>query len=848
MSSFVSGFSSSHWERGLLPANNNSHSVVQVGRSSYVLPVPSNTAPGPRQLLTNTNCGPQIGHYVHDPYRSINRRLAVEILTHIFLYAIDTYRMTPCQLVAICRHWRNVINGITSLWSTLHLGTWTEIEKVNIWLERSKQSPLTVRINPQRDINKCSSGPPCRGLQHAFISMDRWKVLAIASFPTPEVFGGEVHFLTAKTMDQLTSLEVGEKCSHPTTLIHLLDHISKTAISLRNMSLLVPSAIFVFLQPQGHHILNSVITLLIDGKGISQQVTILPLLVHLQTFEVSHLPFPAYDAGTTLPLLSTLKKLKLRAVPIQWMVAGEFKHLEECTIVYAIGQESIQDGIDLPCCKAFTYQGYPISTLQYFHAPQVEHMVLNSHDTNGKRALQQLYHLFRPDGRVSQLHTLHLTLQCSEKGLVKVLKYVEHVQELFLSIAYPSSKWAKFLASLVAEPSSKNWEKSWNKQEWKGWCSSQLWHVNVLPHLKHLHIRCSKGFSKSECFDNFPLLRLIAWSRAQLMPPLEHLEVWEGRGATKDVLVDYISTGYLDKYLGTTSNVYEQMVVRGMVTQHLIIAYHLTPLFQQLHSTILFRQLQGLQFYSLDNAVHILPYLKEIKELKIHTTRIPVYPLDIVFPCARTLQRLELFGSTISWMIGRTFKALQEFTFQWRIGTSEEDLSGYKGQQVNMPACTKFECWWGPATYSFISCPNVQSFQVVTDLTLGGLDEGVLKSLHEFLLKSSCLQELKITIDYDDSLIQFVLCGAQEQGVWKNIMSVEMKIWVSPFGPGYQSFNEMITHQQCYQKWWKEFTVTQESFPSPGRTLLRACRRNLDRSRALGACSIQGPCPQGVYR
>jgi hypothetical protein len=56
---------------------------------------------------------------------------------------------------------------------------------------------------------------------------------------------------------------------------------------------------------------------------------------------------------------------------------------------------------------------------------------------------------------MSQLHTLHLMLQCSEKDLIKVLKYMELLQELVISIAYPSSSWVSFLESLAAEPSVK---------------------------------------------------------------------------------------------------------------------------------------------------------------------------------------------------------------------------------------------------------------------------------------------------------------------------------------------------------------------------------------------------------
>jgi hypothetical protein len=192
------------------------------------------------------------------------------------------------------------------------------------------------------------------------------------------------------------------------------------------------------------------------------------------------------------------------------------------------------------------------------------------------------------------------------------------------------------------------------------WCSSQTWHANVLPHLKYLGIQCPKGFSRSECLDNSPLLRLVGWTRAQLTPPLEHLKVWEGRGTTDDIVVDYISTGYLDKHPGIKQE-YDSMIVRGWSHNVWSFMSSTTPLFQ-LHSTVLFRQLQDLEVNcSHDHEIPILPCLEQIKRLEIWHGIIPAYSLNIDLPLVHTLQWLRLGYSTFSWMLGRTFKALREF-------------------------------------------------------------------------------------------------------------------------------------------------------------------------------------------
>jgi hypothetical protein len=405
---------------------------------------------------------------------------------------------------------------------------------------------------------------------------------------------------------------------------------------------------------------------------------------------------------------------------------------------------------------------------------------------------------------MSQLHTLHLVLQCSEKDLIKVLKYMEPLQELIVSIAYPSSFWVNFLESLAAEPSNKDWSKMWDVDNnfgvdvegWIEWCSSQTWHSNVLPHLRYLGIQSPKGFSQSECLDYCPVLAFVAWTRKQLSPPLEHLKVWEGRGTTDNIVVEYISTEFLGKHLGTLKTGYYQRIVSGMVTRHLYINYYDFPLFKQLHSTVLFRQLQTLRFYSFYDEINILPYLGQIKDLAIQATRIPTYSVDIDLPCVHTLQKLELTDSTYSWMVGRTFHTLKEFTIFIPPNPSE-DLLAYIGLQVHVPASTKLEWSGSVVDYMHVSHPNVQ----ILKLHVGTPNEVILKSLHNSLSNCAYLKELWIT-SYPcsglDSLITFVFCDAWERGAWGDIRRVELKIEQSHFsfervGGGYQDqiFNEI---------------------------------------------------------
>jgi hypothetical protein len=116
--------------------------------------------------------------------------------------------------------------------------------------------------------------------------------------------------------------------------------------------------------------------------------------------------------------------------------------------------------------------------------------------------------------------------------------------------------------------------------------------------------------------------------------------VWEGSGTTADNVVDYISTGYLDKHLGPQQEHNDWRIVCGMVTKTLYIDND-NALPSKLTPTTLFQQLQVL-IYWYRSDIYVLPYLEQIKELAIGGCSIPAYSLDINLPLVHTLQKLVL--------------------------------------------------------------------------------------------------------------------------------------------------------------------------------------------------------------
>ena len=654
----------------------------------------------------------------------INAYLPTELLREIFLYCIEVDQIKFGQLAPVCRHWRSVITTITSLWSTLRVGTWTETERVAIWLQRAY--PKKVVIDTERDRKGRYGDLALAALQSALTSTDQWHELTISSLP-PENLIIQLGIQAASPMNVLKVLHVAAGCVQSPSLAHLLNLVP-TEAPLCELRLHSPFASTHFLQSRWFPILKNLTVLIIGGRAIDEPFELLPTFTKLQIFEADRLHLPFYGPNTNLPLLCTLRRLHLRACSIQWMAGRQFPCLEECTILLPRHWEEIQQHeAHLPSCRKFTYHGHPMITARYFRVPEMTAMELKSHDSNEPRVRQHLRQLCRVDGRISKLTVLHLTLQCSEQVLIKVLKYLVPLQELVLSIARPSPSWQNFLESLAANPSTNEWPvcDPWasdyqNHRRWEAWCSSQTWHANVLPHLKSLGIQCPEGFSQSECIDNFPLFRFIGWTRSHLTPCLEHLKVWEGRGSTDDIAVDYISTGYLDEHPGISHTLEDLTIVRGMVTRHLVMSLFTNPLLQ-LHSTSLFKRLQHLVL--LWRGIHeisVLPYLEQIKRLEIRYGIIPVYPLNLDLPLTRTLQWLKLQFTTFPWMLGRTFKALRDFQM-YGVQFPPENRSGYEGLLVDLPTCT---------TLKLTSCsPDVLRLRSRSNIQI--LRWGAIKSMDQ---------------------------------------------------------------------------------------------------------------------
>ena len=302
--------------------------------------------------------------------KTINTYLPMEILKEIFLYSTESNQTKSSQLVSVCRRWRSIIIAIPQLWCTLRVGTWTGTEQVTTWFRRTRVYPKKVTIDTQRDSHRTgSSGTlPFSALRDALQSTCTWHGLTILSFP-PENVASQLGFQVASPMNALRVLNVAGGCVRSPSFTHLLGLVP-TKAPLSELRLHSSFAAAHFLQPHWFHVLQNLTVLIVNGRDVREPFELLPTFTQLQIFEADGLHLPWYEPDTDLPLLLTLRKLRLRSCSVRWMAGRVFPCLEECFLLPHHWEGIQQLGVHLPFCNKLTYDGDPMTTVRYFHVPK----------------------------------------------------------------------------------------------------------------------------------------------------------------------------------------------------------------------------------------------------------------------------------------------------------------------------------------------------------------------------------------------------------------------------------------------------------------------------------------------
>jgi hypothetical protein len=606
-----------------------------------------------------------------------------EILAEIFSFSIQEDRQDMYNLLGVCKLWRDLVNDIAHLWSTLHIRKWTEEEQVKTWLGRSR-GLLKVDIDTEIDSHPWTRDwrAPYTGLQEIIRSASSWRKLVILSFPSDSA--REISQFTPESsagLPNLRSVEVSSHCQQSAWLDLLLNWIwTRRDLELHELKLRSPFSSKSFLEKDLSYTHHRLTTFIVNGKQLGEPVDILPRFERLEWLHAQHLPLPDYEATTDLPLVQTLCHLHLEATSIQWIGGRDFGRLDHCVINLPQRHQTFQP-VGFPVCKDLAFDGHPLRTLGLIRASSVDKVLIRSHDTDKGRVNAFLAQIQARGEMFSTLRSLHLHIQCGQRAMVNAFHCMNRLEELTLSLQHPSDFGRALFHALRAK------------------CSPlvnsigtlKCWWVEVLPSLTSLRLHYMRGHRSDADYETIPLVRAVAWSREQASSLME-LKVWVGNHNA----VDYASTDYFREHLGMEEccRNLDNLVCTSTFTQELTIhdkswcclTNHLDP---KLETLAIFSRLKILE---IRGWFHInlsdLKPLRQIENLRVtHAVLVPVPP-DTRLPLFSTLREIYLDDTPTKWMSGHVFVNLAILSIGGELTPHEFHFNAGQGRNTFPSLCT----------------------------------------------------------------------------------------------------------------------------------------------------------------
>ena len=450
-------------------------------------------------------------------------RLPAEILAEIFVLSIHIHAQSPLDLMHVCRFWRSVVLGMPRIWSTIRLSTWTNPSKTAFILEQTRAIPLDVEINTCTGELTVSDGVGATlyaSLEMAAKEARRWRTLTITGFPHKtdiDAYSSRMKptFMFDGPMDALQSFKIKTVCEDTNVFGHLLDVVgSSSHENLTDMELSSPNAIHHLAQPHFANIFHRLVTFKADVRKMRTKVDILTHFEQLETLEAHFLRLPTYTVETNLPLIRTLRRVKITAVSVQWMAGRTFPNMEECVIIFPRYPETLAHGggIDLPICTQFTYEYHTINVLPNFRIPKLDTLTIRNDTRNKLIGSTQLAAIW--SGVIGEIpplkpRVLHLDAHCHGQYLINALGMLPGLEELYLGVVRPDGLGKKFFAALGAEEGRSS---------------------HLCPNLRTFGIRYRHWIRDGEHDEITPLLHRIIESRHKDGAPLQSVKFW----ATKD--------------------------------------------------------------------------------------------------------------------------------------------------------------------------------------------------------------------------------------------------------------------------------------------------------------------------
>jgi hypothetical protein len=606
-------------------------------------------------------------------------RLPAEIMMEIFHIAIAVGQLRS-GLMHVCGRWNKTIEGMSSLWASLDLGTGTTPESVHHLLSRAGTRLLTVKI----DIDRAVSMAERLKLSLAMASnkASQWQTLTVASLPQDEPDAQSNHALLSmqlQPMSQLRRLNIMEPVLS-SYLRSLLQNIATAAVgTLVSMEIHSSTAVQYLLQLGQPLIYSSLITFIAKVPKMNEPVNLLPHFMQLKVLELTNLLLSIVDNGSHFPLAHTLHHLYLKSVSIQWMGGQVFSQLENCTIIAPLTGPSLHHDVQLPACTQLHFENWNISPIGRFFAPGLDHLRVKSNAWSPYTGDGQVLQLFRAGfGTTVQPKYLSISVTCKDTVLLAVLQLLPELVGLKLGLSRPSALRKRFFTGLLAKPGNQVADKL--KFDWRELFreNGTGWGCTICPHLRNLELTYQQWLRPGYDDDFLPPLLALSWSREKTAVPLQlhvyyktSMHPWESLDSTLPQVKEVISSlsiprsgrvNDLSLKTKTWKNAYSK---NALVTPFL----YCLQVLDITGSSSTERQV-----------LDVLPSFHELRDLKLSYVSVP--PLDVDLPLVHTLRKLSLWGSALAWMDGLVFTQLQRF---------EVDERGWPEtftRKVGMPACT----------------------------------------------------------------------------------------------------------------------------------------------------------------
>jgi hypothetical protein len=693
--------------------------------------------------------------------------LPTELLADIFLISVEELGMNPTTLQRVSRTWGTLV---ARLWGALQVRTWTEVQKVAGVVNQGPRS-LDVVIDTAIDEDLGgTSGKRYSALELAWASASRWRSLAINSFPSKasiHASNASIFHLIGVQFTNLEAISIGPGCESSDAVNEIMEAIVLTTTPKLVSLTVATTTLFQRLDLSRWVRIYSQLTVL--EVAVVSATEPVDLLRHLACVEllklsdvISHLLLPEDE----LPLLRTLRQLCLQRASIRWIVGRTFERLESCTLLRPVDSHAIPHGstIDFPICTSIMLQSHSLSILAAFHAPMADGIKIECNEWSKSRVNRELGRVWSRscDRVVLRPKVLSLKMLCGELPLLDAIPHMVALEELHLDLPHPGALGTRFFEVMCAVPMSTFTGRT--SGEWISWAHcGTTWQAKLCPSLSKLTIQYARWLRRGEMDIITPFLIAVAWSRENLLLPLQELNLTRGEHrplqlvgmAKRDPRLKHLWQCRSGHHLSNTPE-------EALYTSTLTTVINRFIGFVSGKSEFPFKLVGGQYYGSFFRCItvfhhrprlpparsyDILPLFEHLEELDVSNFHFEPCPSTTSLPLLRTLRILHAHNTPLAWMDGRIFEQVVECKISISADGHISKLS-----RVEMPVCLKME-FAGPRYFGILASfhlPNLDS--LLLELARKEGSHGVLESVRDvaLLVQSLSPQVLQIRAEHKD--------------------------------------------------------------------------------------------------